>query len=142
MIKNELVEIYLHEYTQRIAECKSIYIPVHLKHITWANLVNTSAAHPTAHTTTTAELLAESDMECHDVLVRVDPRTANKLHANDKRKIRRALEVYSKTGVAYSVWIDQQKSAGCVGYDTITPHSFLMFLTDSVPFFQSQELQG
>lgn len=53
-------------------------------------------------------------MESHAVLCEVDPTTAAKLHPNDLRKIRRALDVYSKTGVPYSEWVRQQKSQGYV----------------------------
>eukprot|EP01134_Creolimax_fragrantissima_P000521 CFRG0521T1 len=39
----------------------------------------------------------------------IDPISSARLHPNDARKIRRALEVYYETGVPYSKWLDRQK---------------------------------
>eukprot|EP00124_Ichthyophonus_hoferi_P004796 Ihof_evm3s579 gene=Ihof_evmTU3s579 len=45
----------------------------------------------------------------------VDQSTAAKLHPNDRRKIRRAMEVYRQTGMPYSTWLDKQnqQEKGC-----------------------------
>ena len=51
------------------------------------------------------QLIAEEDngrRKLHDMLHEVDPRSADKLHENDVRRVVRALEVYLSTGVPLS----------------------------------------
>lgn len=45
----------------------------------------------------------------HDILAKVDPVTAQSLHPNNVRKIRRALEVYAETGRPMSEVLAEQK---------------------------------
>jgi tRNA dimethylallyltransferase len=57
------------------------------------------------------DLLGESESRApgwlHDQLQAVDPATAARLHANDTRRIIRALEVFQKTGRPISQWQQQ-----------------------------------
>lgn len=47
---------------------------------------------------TEEDLVQKTPEYLHDMLVRVDPMSAQRLHPNDTRKVRRALEVYMETG--------------------------------------------
>jgi tRNA dimethylallyltransferase len=47
----------------------------------------------------------------HQQLAAVDPMAASRLHANDMRRLIRALEVYEKTGRAISEWQQQFEAA-------------------------------
>lgn len=49
-------------------------------------------------------IAAQSDgkQKLHDMLTKVDPVTANRLHLNDVRRVVRALEVFYKTGIPFS----------------------------------------
>lgn len=49
-----------------------------------------------------AELAALPDEALHDRLLEVDPMMAERLHVNDQRKLRRALESYYQTGLPHS----------------------------------------
>lgn len=46
----------------------------------------------------------------HELLVAIDPRYAAKIHANDRQRITRALEVHAATGRTFSQWHDLQQS--------------------------------
>ena len=51
-------------------------------------------------------------------LLSVDPRVADRLHANDERRIVRALEVYETTGQTLSFW-EQQKDVKSSVFDAV-----------------------
>jgi hypothetical protein len=88
-------------------------------------------------------------MASHSKLASVDPVSASRLHPNEARKIRRALEVYCRTGVPYSTWLESQKAAnGCVlgikywlgiGVETaritalVTPGTYFQATQDALP---------
>jgi tRNA dimethylallyltransferase len=57
---------------------------------------------PAADSGLRAELEARSTEDLQDILARVDPLLAAKLHANDRRRIIRAIEVHRLTGRALS----------------------------------------
>lgn len=52
----------------------------------------------------------DNPLAYHDVLTKLDPMTAQSLHPNNVRKIRRALEVYAQTGRPMSEVLTEQKS--------------------------------
>lgn len=47
----------------------------------------------------------------HQKLMRVDPKAAARIHANDAQRIQRALEVYYLTGTALSDFLERQKQS-------------------------------
>lgn len=47
---------------------------------------------------------SEGARALHDELARVDPRLAARIHANDRKRVVRALEVFEQTGRALSEW--------------------------------------
>ncbi|KAK7898598.1 hypothetical protein WMY93_019451 [Mugilogobius chulae] len=47
--------------------------------------------------------------ELHKQLVEVDPTMAAMLHPNDKRKVARSLQIHQETGIAHSVWLEDQR---------------------------------
>ena len=78
---------------------------------------------PMGNTAAHAELRAKMEEQAaapggkeklHDRLREVDPRTAEKLHVNDVRRVIRALEVYESTGRPFS---SQEKQAGEARFD-------------------------
>src|SRR5262249_19583453 len=66
---------------------------------------------PPARADVRARLTAEADAigveTLHSKLARVDPRTAERLHPNDVRRVVRALEVWELTGRPISEWQTQ-----------------------------------
>lgn len=56
----------------------------------------------------------------HELLAAIDPRYAAKIHANDRQRITRALEVHAATGRTFSQWHDlQQGQASSPRYDAL-----------------------
>ncbi|XP_072303741.1 tRNA dimethylallyltransferase isoform X2 [Eucyclogobius newberryi] len=47
--------------------------------------------------------------ELHKQLMEVDPTMAAMLHPNDIRKVARSLQIQQETGIAHSVWLDEQR---------------------------------
>lgn len=59
------------------------------------------------------ELKGKDPLYMHELLTHVDPKSAQRLHPNDSRKIRRALEVYMITGKPMSEhWTEQKMVSG------------------------------
>lgn len=54
-----------------------------------------------------ARLDAEGNQSLHDELTRIDPVAAARIHANDSKRLVRALEVYEQTGKPLSEWQKQ-----------------------------------
>lgn len=50
----------------------------------------------------------KSNTELHEYLQKVDPESANKIHANNRRRVLRAIEIYRQTGMAKSTLENDQ----------------------------------
>jgi len=78
---------------------------------------------PGADEATRARLHAQPTAELHDRLKQVDPAAAERIHANDQRRLVRALEVYELTGQPISTfqthWTNPQSRhpVRCIGLD-------------------------
>lgn len=54
------------------------------------------------------EFELKSNTELHEYLQKVDPESANKIHANNRRRVLRAIEIYRQTGMAKSTLENDQ----------------------------------
>ena len=51
----------------------------------------------------------KSNEELYDILLKLDPESANKIHMNNRRRVLRAIAIYNSTGIKKSEIIENQK---------------------------------
>ncbi|XP_023215492.1 tRNA dimethylallyltransferase-like isoform X1 [Centruroides sculpturatus] len=72
-----------------------------------------------------------SSQELHDMLRIIDPKMANTLHPNDRRKIIRSLQIYQQQGVTHSQLLEEQKTesgSSCYGGPLRFKNTCILFI--------------
>lgn len=88
--------------------------PLYLKAIV-SGLFDGPPANPAIRARLESQANAQGDRSLHDMLARVDPATARRVHVNDRRRVIRAMEVFELTGKSISAlqqeWASQTTRA-------------------------------
>lgn len=91
----------------------------YIESLLWKVLIGSNGKNPNAQSQPHArnkETITENQLESndplylHDLLTKFDPDTAQRLHPNNIRKVRRALEVFMNTGKSMSKILTEQQS--------------------------------
>ncbi len=85
-------------------------------------LFDAPAIPPTLRRRLTDAYRKVSTAALHQRLIKVDPASAARIHANDRQRIERALEVHDATGTSLTSWFertDRNARSGCLRLDLI-----------------------